>query len=75
MGENFTSILGVAHSESKAIYENADRLVEKWCKRMVFISAKIVRPFLIAPTAVQCYFTYFTTDLGAAAFELPIPIW
>lgn len=57
------------------LYEEAAELVEKWSKRIVILFAKIIVPLLIVPTALHCYVTYFTTELGASAFELPYLMW
>lgn len=68
-------ILGLEHPELQAIYEKADQRAEKWTKRIVFIYVGVLGHSSIFPKVIQCYFTYFTTDAGNAAFELPLPMW
>lgn len=63
------------YSESGALYKQADQIVEKWSKRITNFIPKIILITFIFPKAMQSYFVYFTTDLGAKAFELPIPVW
>lgn len=69
------SFLGLEHPESNAMYENADQMVEKWTKRMVYFLTRVLGFGLIFPKAIQCYFLYFATDSGAEAFALQVPMW
>lgn len=75
ISKKINKILGLERPESKAMYEKINQLAEKLSKLAVFFFRKVSIPFVIIPTTVKCYFTYYTTDLGTAAFELPIPMW
>lgn len=57
------------------MYEKTNQVVENWCKRIIALFEKIILPLLILPIAMLSYCTYFTTDLGAASFLLPFPVW
>lgn len=57
------------------MYEEINEFIEKWSKHVFVIFEKTIVTILIMPTALKCYFMYFTTDSGAEAFELPMPMW
>lgn len=53
------------------MYEKTNRLVEK-VSNMIYIGMmKWGVPFFVLPKAIVSYVTYFTTDAGSEAFELP----
>lgn len=68
-------ILGLQYPELKTMYEKTNRLVERISKVIVFVYATVLRPLIIFPAALRSYLIYFTTDLGADAFILPVPMW
>lgn len=55
--------------------DKTNRLVEKWSKIIDFALMKVCVPSAVLPKVVVSYFTYFTTDAGSEAFDLPIPSW
>lgn len=59
---------------SKAIYAETNRQVEKWSKFIILGIAKVTPFFLVWPKFVVSLVTYFTTDLGSDALELPFPM-
>lgn len=67
--------IGLKRPTSKAMYERANELSEKFSKIIYFVIVDIAIPLFVAPKVILSYFLYFTTDAGNEAFELPIPIW
>lgn len=63
------------NAASRVMYEKTNRFVENLCKITYTIGRKLLVPIFILPKAFLSYFTYFTTDAGRAAFELPFPLW
>lgn len=68
-------LLGFKYTELKQLYEKTNRQIEHVSKITHFVMVKISVPVIVLPKALLCYFLYFTTDLGANAFELSIPTW
>lgn len=60
---------------SKALIDGTNRHVEMMTKIIHFIFVYVTPMCGIVPQFFGIYFTYFTTDLGAEAFELPCPMW
>lgn len=60
---------------SKPLYMKTHRIVEKFSKIMKFVIVDVTVPGFIIPKAIFSFYVYFTTDLGADAFELPVPTW
>lgn len=69
------SISGSKYPECKAMYKTTNQLIEKWSYRCIFLAGNVFGPLLVSVIAGHCYFLYFTTDFGPAAFQLPIPMW
>lgn len=61
--------------KSKRKYEKTNRNMEKWSEIVYFLTVKVTVVCLIGPRFVVSFFVYFTTNLGADAFELPILTW
>lgn len=55
--------------------QRAIRRVEKISEVTYFVAINLGVPGVILPKAFKSYFTYFTTDSGGDAFELPYEIW
>lgn len=60
---------------SRAMYEKGNRIIEKSSKIIYFAAIKLGVPGFLLPKAILSYFTYFSTDAGSEAFELPLPAW
>lgn len=74
---NFLNISHVEHKSpaSKAIYDETNRFVEKWCGIGVFVFVQLSSIGIVAPKAVISYVVYFGTNAGSEAFELPLFFW
>lgn len=57
------------------MYEKTNRFTENISKIIQTVVVHISVPGFVLPKAFYSYFMYFTTELGADAFELPIPTW
>lgn len=68
-------ILGIENPDSKAIYEEANKTVEKWSQAFYIAFVKVTCPLLMIPYFILCFFLYFTTDQGRDAFIRPFPYW
>lgn len=68
-------ISALKYSASKAIFTETNQLVEKIVDWFYFVSIKLTVVGAYVPLTIYTYFIYFTTDLGNAAFELPMPLW
>lgn len=60
--------------ESKLIYREINEKIERKCKRISVYVIKVWPLCNVAPTFIMSFATYFTTDLGSDAFELPLPM-
>lgn len=60
---------------SNSVYQDCNELVEKLCKILYILFVNISAPGFIMPKIVLSFFLYFTTDSGADAFDLPLPMW
>lgn len=60
---------------SKANLDKTNRQVEKWSEIAYFVLAKITPVCLILPRVIISYATYFATNAGNEAFELPFLFW
>lgn len=68
-------LLGLVFPVSKTIYKKTHVKVQKVVK-IATIACPVMTPFiLIVPPFIGNFSTYFTTDLGADALELPLPMW
>lgn len=68
-------LVGLKCPTSKKMYIKTNGLVEKISKILEIGIVKVTPSVFTLPKALLCYFTYFTTDSGADAFELPLPMW
>lgn len=57
------------------IYQKCNKQVEKWSASLQFALLKVTINCIMWPKMIMSYFNYFTTDLGAEAFELPTYEW
>lgn len=67
--------LGLRCVTSRSMYEKINHRMEKLSKIVYFGVVGVTVPGFIIPKALVSYFKYFTTDLGADAFDLPMPTW
>lgn len=63
------------YAQSKAIYEDTHRFLEKVSGILYVAFVKVLPQLIIWPTFAMSYVKYFTTDLKADAFELPLFLW
>lgn len=71
---NVANILGLKCSPSQSIFRDTIQLEQK-LSRIIFIVMKASPVCVYAPILINTYSTvYFTTDLGADAFELIYPL-
>lgn len=56
------------------MYNETNRLIEKWTKIIYIIAVNVVLPAMMLPKFFISFFGYFATDMGNAAFELPFPV-
>lgn len=68
-------IPGSEHPESKVLYDEVNRLVEKCSEIAYFVMVKLTAVCIVLPKFGISMFVYLTTDLGYDAFELPFPAW
>lgn len=73
--KNSGNILGFKNSSSKIWYFKTNERVEKISKIINFVVIKFTPQYILWPKFIISYFTYFTTDSGADAFELPFLTW
>lgn len=67
--------VGLEHPESQKLYTESSQKIEKWIKILNVALMKISPALTIWPAVITSLITYFTTDLGNAALELPGPMW
>ena len=60
---------------SKTIYKKTDQKLQKWHKILNIVMVKVPPVLANIPMFIISFYTYFTTDLGRDAFELPCPAW
>lgn len=66
---------GRQYSSSAALITEAGQNTEKWIK-VIDTAFLIVTPIAsTVPASIVSYFTYFTTDAGDTAFQLPFLMW
>lgn len=65
---------GLDWTTTKSIYDDANKSIEKWIKRVHFVIVNVTLFCYIAPRPIISFIKYFTTDLGFDAFELPFPV-
>lgn len=71
----FVRNLEPVNSSSKAIMDDANRLVEYWCEIGEFVMVKVSPICSIIPRAIISYAIYFATNARDEAFELPFLCW
>lgn len=67
--------IGLVNPASMAIYEKSNQQIEEYGNALSIFMRKVSIPCLIMPKVVISFITYFTTDLGNDAFQLPFHIW
>lgn len=71
----FFHFVGLAYPVSKTIYTKTSAKIQKVAK-ILKLGIVEVTPFVVnVPPFVGGLIAYFTTDLGADALELPLPMW
>lgn len=75
--QNLKSCLfsGCKYSKSQRFFSKTDRKIERLSKKTFDLLLKIVMHFVMLPTSIASFATYFITDSGSDSFELPIPMW
>lgn len=66
---------GLNYPQSKVIYVQIDRQIEKWSKILHFILAIAIPVSMMLPNLIVSYFNYFVLDLGDDSFEFSVPTW
>lgn len=69
------NILELEDPTTRAIFYQTNRLVEKCSRIIILVVTKITPLCWLAPQTIASFVTYFTTDLGNDAFELPVTMW
>lgn len=60
---------------AKEIYGKLDGKLQKWFK-ILSIGMVTITPICVTlPSFIASVLRYFYSDLGAAAFQLPFPLW
>lgn len=59
----------------KSILKNTNEFVEKWSRIGLFVFKYMLGPSGIGLKIVVSFYTYFSTDAGNDAFDLPFPMW
>lgn len=66
---------GMKTPTQRSMYEEPNRVAEKWSK-LGYIGFAIITPIMfVFPKAILVYFIYYTTDAGRDAFDLPFLMW
>lgn len=66
---------GLVQSECGSIYTDTAEKIQQRIDIFTFGMQKLTPILMILPKFIISFCTYFTTDLGPDAFELPIPKW
>lgn len=67
--------LALKFSASTSIFNQAFRFERKLSGIIYFVMLKVTPICVFVPWTIYTFFIYFTTDLGNAAFQLPLTIW
>lgn len=70
-----TNISGMENPTLDALFQETNRLAEKWSEIICFLAIKVIPRFGCIPMVITSFFFYFTTDLGSESFILPVPMW
>lgn len=57
------------------VYAETSQKIQKWIKRAHFVCIDLIPPLCIVPSFLTSFYTYFTTDLGADAFQQQFDAW
>lgn len=68
-------ISGSENEASKVIYTKVNSKLVKWSEWFYFANMKVTLPAFTFPNLIKSFFIYFTTDVGADAFQLPFYAW
>lgn len=66
---------GMKDPLANKIYTRSCNLIEVFNEFLRFAMVKVTVHLMMWPMCIYSYFTYFTTDLGQNAFELPFYAW
>lgn len=69
------SFVGLTHPAVRAIYEQVNPQLEKWCDFVIFFAINVLYPTAMLTIFTITYAIYFMTDLGNEAFLMPFPYW
>lgn len=67
--------LGLINPVSMAIYAKSNKQIEEYGNALSIFMRKVSIPCFIMPKFIISLVTYFTTDLGNDAFQLPFQLW
>lgn len=56
------------------MYNETNRLIEKWSKIIYILAVNVLLPALMLPKFIISLVGYFATDMGSDALELPFPV-
>lgn len=70
-----STFVGIKHPELRSTYTETSQKMEKCIKILDIVYLKASPILGIHLALVVSYFKYFITNLGGAAFELPLPMW
>lgn len=71
----FVYFLGLLNPISKTIYNKIDEKLQLWVKILDFLMVNVMPVGITFPMLIVTYFAYYTTNLGADAFQLPFFAW
>lgn len=71
----FHCFSALKYSATKSIFRKAIRLERRLSEIIYFVIAKMTPKLICLPFLFITFCTYFTTDLGSTAIELPWPMW
>lgn len=60
---------------SKQIYIGYIERIEKWCQNLTFAIMKVTLQCMMWPLFITSFVTYWTTNNGSDAFQLPFYAW
>lgn len=69
------SFVGLTHPAVRAIYEQVNPQLEKWCDFVIFFAINVLYPTAMLTIFTISYAIYFMADLGNEAFLMPFPYW
>lgn len=72
---NVLCVVGLSNPVSKTIYDETNQKIEKRFKILDVVLLKATPACVTLPMLIINLVTYFTTDIGSDALELPFQMW